>query len=218
MNSFRAARDSPKAGIWVWSADCEARVDTLARMNLTGQELRDVEIREALRGYSRDEVIALLERAAAAIDALEEELQTLQANRTANGARANGGAAKRNGSPSPVSVGDSARIGKTLLDAQTTADEAITQAEARAQQVISDSEAEAETLVDNARSSARRVEESERRGIETEICDLAERRDALASDADALERFATNFRERIRETLVMDLERLADSPASEPAN
>jgi cell division septum initiation protein DivIVA len=184
-------------------------------MNLTGQELRDVEIREALRGYARDEVSVLLERAASAIEELEEELQTLQTRCAAHASGANGGAAKRNGSPSPVSVGDSARIGKTLLDAQTAADEAMTRAEARAKQLISDSEAEAEALVDDARSSARRVVESERRGIEAEICDLAERRDVLTSDADALERFGANFRERIRDTLVTDLERLDDSPTPE---
>lgn len=185
-------------------------------MDVTGQELRDVEIRDALRGYARDEVIALLERAAAAIDELEEELRALHASRTAPRSRTNGGAAQRNGSPSPVSVGDSARIGKALLDAQTAADETITQAQTRAQQLISASEAEAEALVDDARSTARRDGETERRDIETEICDLAERRDALTSDADALEHFGANFRERIRETLAMDLERLDDSAATEP--
>jgi cell division septum initiation protein DivIVA len=143
-------------------------------------------------------------------------LRALQAGRTAPPSRANGGAAKRNGSPSPVSVGDSARIGKALLDAQTAADEALTQAQTRAQQLMSESEAEAEALVDNARSTARRDAESERREIETEICDLAERRDALTSDADALEQFGANFRERIRDTLVMDLEHLDDSVAPDP--
>ena len=41
-------------------------------MDVTPRELRDIEIREAFRGYHRDEVDELLERAAATIEDLTE--------------------------------------------------------------------------------------------------------------------------------------------------
>src|SRR5438270_8728416 len=46
-------------------------------MEISPRELRDVEIRESLRGYNRDEVNDLLERAAGTIEATTERLQQL---------------------------------------------------------------------------------------------------------------------------------------------
>ena len=51
----------------------------MASMDVTPQELRDIEIREAWRGYHRDDVDELLERAAATIEHLEAEAQQLRA-------------------------------------------------------------------------------------------------------------------------------------------
>src|SRR5215471_21174379 len=50
----------------------------MASMDVTPQELRDVEIREAWRGYHRDDVDELLERAAATIEHLQEEVRQAQ--------------------------------------------------------------------------------------------------------------------------------------------
>jgi len=181
-------------------------------MDVTGQELRDVDIRDALRGYAREEVDALLERAAETIDELEQHLRALQQQQRTPAPHANGGARERGASPSPVSVGDSARVGKTLLDAQTAADQTIAEAQTRAQQLISDSEAKAEEVVAEARSKARDAADDERHGVETEICELAERRDALNADADTLEHLGTDYRDRIRDALSIDLVHLDDSP------
>ena len=183
-------------------------------MDVTGQELREVEIRDAIRGYAREQVDALLDRAAETIEELEDHLRALQTQQAPPRSHGNG-AGERAVTPAPVSVGDSARIGKTLLDAQTAADQAIGEAEATAHQLISDSEAEAEALVDDARASAREEGENERHGVEAEIFDLAERRDALRTDADTLERLGANYRERMRDALAIDLERLDDSSPSE---
>ena len=184
-------------------------------MDVTGQELRDVEIREALRGYARDEVVALLERAAETIEELDSRLRALRARQATPTSHANAGGGERTVSPSPVSVGESARIGKTLLDAQTAADQAITEAQARARQLIVDSEAKAEELIADARSTAHEVADNERRGVEREIVDLAERRDALRAEADTLEVLGANYGDRIRDALATDLERLDHSPAKE---
>ena len=46
-------------------------------MDVTPRELRDIDIREGFRGYNRDDVDELLERAAATIDSLNERLRKL---------------------------------------------------------------------------------------------------------------------------------------------
>src|ERR1700709_2114192 len=46
-------------------------------MEITPRELRDVEIRESFRGYSRDDVNELLERAASTLEAANERLQQM---------------------------------------------------------------------------------------------------------------------------------------------
>jgi DivIVA domain-containing protein len=50
----------------------------MASMDVSPQELRDVEIREAWRGYHRDDVDELLERAAATIEHPDEEVHSDQ--------------------------------------------------------------------------------------------------------------------------------------------
>ena len=47
-------------------------------MDITPQELRDIEIRESFRGYHRDDVDDLLERAASTIEHLEHQIRVLQ--------------------------------------------------------------------------------------------------------------------------------------------
>ena len=54
-------------------------------MDVTPQELRDIDIRESFRGYHRDEVDELLERAAGTIEHLEHQIRILQ-ERLASGA------------------------------------------------------------------------------------------------------------------------------------
>ena len=49
-----------------------------------------------------------------------------------------------------------------------------------------------------AETTARRIAESERRRLEAEIAQLGATRDALIADVDALERFADEYRDRIR--------------------
>ena len=48
----------------------------MTRMDVTPQELRGSEIKEAWRGYHRDEVDELLERAAVTIEHLSQQLAT----------------------------------------------------------------------------------------------------------------------------------------------
>lgn len=181
-------------------------------MDVTPQELRDIEIRESFRGYHRDEVDELLERAAATIEHLEHQIRVLQDRLASTPAPAKAVPAPAPvvaptpapapaPVPAPVPVQDSDVIQRTLILAQRAADEAVAEAQARAQRLTSDAEAKAQAMVSEAESTARRIAESERRRIEAEIAQLGANRDALSADVDALERFAAEYRDRIRRAI-----------------
>jgi DivIVA domain-containing protein len=198
-------------------------------MDVTPQELRDIDIRESFRGYHRDEVDELLERAAGTIEHLEHQIRILQER------LASGPAPQRAPQPTaqpvqqapapapapvptPVPVPDSDVIQRTLILAQKAADEAVAEAQAKAAQLTSESEAKAAALVSEAESTARRIAESERRRIEAEIAQLGATRDALTEDVDALERFSREYRDRIRLAIEAELLHLSAAGAStEPA-
>jgi len=195
-------------------------------MDVTPQELRDIDIRESFRGYHRDEVDELLERAAGTIEHLEHQIRILQ-ERLASGPapqRAPQPApqpAQQAPSPAPapapapvvtpVPVPDSDVIQRTLILAQKAADEAVAEAQAKASQLTAESEAKAAALVSEAESTARRIAESERRRIEAEIAQLGATRDALVEDVDALERFSAEYRDRIRLAIEAELLHLSAS-------
>jgi DivIVA domain-containing protein len=194
-------------------------------MDVTPQELRDIDIRESFRGYHRDEVDELLERAAGTIEHLEHQIRILQER------LASGPAPQRAPQPAPqpapqatapapapvvtpVPVPDSDVIQRTLILAQKAADEAVAEAQAKAAQLTAESEAKAAALVSEAESTARRIAESERRRIEAEIAQLGATRDSLLEDVDALERFSGEYRDRIRLAIEAELLHLSASSAS----
>jgi cell division septum initiation protein DivIVA len=106
-------------------------------------------------------------------------------------------------------------IAKTLILAQRTADETVADANARSEQLVSESEAKAEAMVHDAEETARRIAETEQRRAAAEIARLDATRDALNADVDALERFARDYRDRIRRAFEDDFERLVESPPVE---
>ena len=96
-------------------------------MDVTPQELRDIDIRESFRGYHRDEVDELLERAASTIEHLEHQIRVLQERlasvpaqptRPAPQAAPAPAPAPR---PAPVPVPDSDVIQRTLTVVKTRA-------------------------------------------------------------------------------------------------
>src|SRR4051812_24467284 len=185
-------------------------------MDVTPRELRDVEIREAFRGYNRDEVNDLLERAAAAIESLNERLRVL-GERLANGSEESGRGRETED-----------MLHRTLLLAQRAADEAIAEAEEKARVVIEEAEARSRNMLADAAIEARRTTESERRRLEHEITELQSRRDALSTDVDGLEHFESDYRTRLVSAIESDLhaiehdlqairERAAAAPGDKPA-
>jgi DivIVA domain-containing protein len=189
----------------------------MASTDVTPQELRDIEIREAWRGYHRDDVDELLERAAATIEHLEEENQQLKTRlaQAPSGGRQPAPVAKEAApvapppvAPPPVRPADTDVIQRTLVLAQKAADEAVAEARAKAQQMLAESESKAEQLVTDAEEAARRITDTERSKLEVEIARLSETRDTLSADVDALERFDVEYRERLRVAIEAELDLL----------
>src|SRR5215472_10544895 len=164
-------------------------------MDVTPQELRDVEIRGEFRGYHRDDVDELLERAAATIEGLEDQVRQaqLRAAQAPTPAPAPRPAPVPAPAPAPVERRppgvDTDVIQRTLVLAQKAADEAVAEARLRAQQIVAESESKAQTVVSEAEANARRIADTERRRLEEEIGQLTSVRDTLNADVDALERF-----------------------------
>src|SRR4051794_39713620 len=108
-------------------------------MDVTPQELRSSEIKDSWRGYDRDEVDDLLERAAVTIESLTQTLQDVQ-SRPAPVAAAAAAAAPAPAAPAevplPSSRDDAEMLQRTLLLAQRAADDAVNEAQARAKQML----------------------------------------------------------------------------------
>ena len=186
-------------------------------MDVTLQELRSSEIKDSWRGYDRDEVDDLLERAAVTIEALTQQLQEVSSRPVPTGAATP--AAPPAEVPLPSSRDDAEMLQRTLLLAQRAADDAVNEAQARAKQLLEESEAKAQALVSDAEATARRIAEGERRRLEAELLDLSARREQLRADADALEGYVAGYRDRLRAAIEGDLAKLGgeiDPPSPRP--
>jgi cell division initiation protein len=173
-------------------------------MDITPRELRDVEIRESFRGYNRDDVNELLERAAATLDSVNERMQ--QMNERLTTVQSETGHTRETEDI----------LHRTLLLAQRAADEAVGEATAKARQMLDDAEIQSRRLVADAEADARRRGETERRRLEEEVLDLAGRRDALLADVEALTRFEADYRDRMVRALEADLSALRSRPPASP--
>lgn len=175
-----------------------------AGMEISPRELRDVEIAEAWRGYHRDVVNDLLERAAATIEAANQRVRELSERLSALQAEAGRGRETED------------ILHRTLLLAQRAADEAVAEAQQRARQMVEEAEIQSRKMLAEAEADARRRGETERRRLEEEVLDLAARRDALLGDVEALTRFENEYRDRLARALEADLAALRQRPSAAP--
>lgn len=173
-------------------------------MEITPRELRDVEIRESFRGYSRDDVNELLERAASTLEAANERMQ--QMSERLSTAQSETGHTRETEDI----------LHRTLLLAQRAADEAVGEATAKSRQMLDDAEIQARRVVADAEADARRRGETERRRLEEEVLELAGKRDALLADVEALSRFEADYRDRMVRALEADLTALRSRPPASP--
>lgn len=179
-------------------------------MDVTSQALRDIEIKEVRRGYDCDAVDDLLEQAAATIDALERRIAL--AEQHARDSEAQGSNARASED----------MLQRTLLLAQRAAEDAVAEATATATAITTAADSQARATILEATSTAQREANAQRLALETEVRDLTSRRSALSSDVDALERFESDYRDRLRRTIAADLDSLAVSrepvaPSARPA-
>jgi cell division initiation protein len=165
-------------------------------MDVTPRELRDTDIREGFRGYHRDDVDELLERAASTLEGLTERVRQL----TERLSSAEGSAGKSRETEETLQ--------RTLVLAQKTADEAIADAKERSRTMVEEAEAKSRDLVSEAEGTARRIAENERQRLETEILDLSSRREALNADVEALEKYEREYRSRLRKAIEAELDSL----------
>ena len=173
-------------------------------MKITSRELRDMEIREAFRGYHRDDVNDLLERAAVTIEGLDEQIHGFI--HKMNGLQGDMG---RNRETEDI-------VGRTLLLAQRAADEAVAEAETKARDLIASAEATAHRVLGEAQKEAQERGEAERVRLEREVAELGAARDVLVGDIEGLARYESEHRDQMVRRLEADLvalkERTADMP------
>jgi cell division septum initiation protein DivIVA len=181
-------------------------------MEITPRELRDVEIAEAFRGYNRDVVNDLLERAAASMEASNERVRELSDRLQAAQFDAD-----RSRETEDI-------LHRTLLLAQRAADEAIAEAQTKSRAMMEEAELESHRLLAEAQSEAQRRGDEERARLEDEVVDLHAKRETLLADVDALTTFEQDYRDRLADALERDLDSLrnrttvapGDVPAVEP--
>jgi DivIVA domain-containing protein len=173
-------------------------------MDVTPRELREIDFRTEWKGYHRDDVDDLLERAAATIEAQNERVR--QVSERADALQAE----STQGEPATRETEDMLR--RTLVLAQRTADEAVAEAQTEARRITDEADTHARRVVSEAEANARRVAEGERQRLEAEVLDLGARREALLADVEQLERFANDYRARLRSAIERDLDTLATRP------
>jgi DivIVA domain-containing protein len=192
-------------------------------MEMSPQRVRSAEFKTVRKGADPKEVKAFL-------DDVADELERAQNQSTAMEARARAAVARLQevtesgaaAAPAPAQVEASAEeaetISRTLLLAQRTADNAVSEARGEAARIVRSANDEAATtldstremaaqLLDEARAEARRVGESERLAISGEVEALKARRDFLESDVEQLELFLAEQRNRLRDaaTSIVDI-------------
>src|SRR5436309_4354906 len=166
-------------------------------MELTPQQLCEVEFSEQWRGYSRDQVDDFIERVAAAVNDLQTRLRTM----TERAVRAEQRAQES------VEADGAAR--RTLVLAQRTADATVAEAKETAARLVAQSQEEARAIMLAAEASVTETGSPGEPRARAEIADLEVTRSRLHADVAALEAQLTDRRTRIKD-LLDELQRRVD--------
>jgi cell division initiation protein len=162
-----------------------------------------VEFSVKLRGYDLEQVDQFLDRVADLMESLQQQLRQT----TERAVRAEQLA-------SDNAETDQA-LRRTLLIAQRTADEVIAEAEAVAERRREEAEATARAIIVAAEAEAARLASEAQRKLRDDIVTLESARDALQADVDALDRYLSEERDRLRR--LADAQ-LAAAPAPPPTD
>src|SRR5438270_1374073 len=165
-------------------------------MELTPQQLCEVEFSEQWRGYSRDQVDDFIERVAAAVSALQDRLRKMTERAVRAEQRAQEG----------TEADGAAR--RTLVLAQRTSDATIAEAKETAARVIAQAQEEARAIILSAETAVDALPAAEPTA-RAEIADLEVTRSRLQADVAALESHVSDRRSRIK-GLLDELQRRVD--------
>jgi cell division initiation protein len=166
--------------------------------DVTPHELRTVELREAWRGYRQDDVDEMLDRVAVTLEGLYEQIQALTDRVEKAESEVTSGADLEQ------------MLRRTLMLAQQTADEAVSDAQKNAEHALSDAHATAAKLVADAQAEADALRDRERGRIEIEVNDLVDLRDQIARHVEELDRYERDYRAKLRQQLEADLQSLTE--------
>ncbi len=163
-------------------------------MDLTPQTLREVEFREKLRGYHPDDVDDFLEEVAVAVDALLGRVRAAEA------------AAAGHPLPAPVSAPadpnlNEGTLSRALLLAQRTADLAIAEAEESAQRLRDEARIESDRVLAETNTKVAIMTQEAKAAAEAAVTELEQRRIGLEREVVALQAWAAQHRDRLREVL-----------------
>jgi DivIVA domain-containing protein len=179
-------------------------------MDVTARELRESDLGESFRGYNRDEVEDLLERAAATIEELELRVQQLGAQLAAASAASTAAVIDVSGAPDTANLEaeNAEKAARTLMLAQRVADEAVSDAKAQAREIVGGAETRSKKLIADAEVEVRRIHEVERVRVEHELRELEARRSELDDVVDALVAYEKDYRDRLAAVIRSDLDRV----------
>jgi cell division initiation protein len=165
-------------------------------MELTPQQLCEVEFSEQWRGYNRDQVDDFIERVAAAVSTMQDRIRKM----TERAVRAE--QQMREG----TEADGAAR--RTLVLAQRTADATVAEARETAARLVAHAQEEARAIALAAEATVEAIPDAEPTA-RAEIVDLEVTRTRLQADVAALEAHVSDRRSRIKD-LLDELQRRVD--------
>lgn len=177
-------------------------------LDLSPKTLREVEFREQLRGYHKDDVDDFLERVAAGLETLLDRLR--EANDRV--VRLESRAVDR--------IDDDDTLKRTLILAQRTADLAIQEAQESAARTLAGAEDEAKGLLSRAEATANEMLQQAETQLRDDIDRLQGTREQLLTEVSRLGEWMDTERERLRGSLSAALAHIEDAipvVASPPA-
>jgi cell division initiation protein len=172
-------------------------------MDLTARDIHDKQFHDAWRGYDQEEVDDFLDRVAETTDALRRENEALRAR-----------VADLEGAVA-ASRSTEEMLKKTLVTAQSAAEEAIAKAKARAEQLIAEAEERARRADEEAQKRTSAFEaEMRRRALEAERAHTVRKRE-LDNGIERLRSYESEVKERLKAFLDQQqraLESLTSAP------
>lgn len=168
--------------------------------------LRTVEFRQTLRGYHIDDVDEYLERVAAEVDALREQMR-VAGDRLRQAAERIGvleqqlDEAKRQPAQTVATTPSDEALHRTLQMAQRFVEQTRSEALAEAESTVTEARERATTIVAEAEDHVKRSSEEAQRQLREDVARLEGVRNQLSTDVETIARHLESERTRLRTAL-----------------